>query len=153
MSAIRSILRCYLRYFDFSGRASRSEYTWFTVFIAVVIGGSMLAIEVMDDWAMRGYDQLTQEEQFAFHVTRMESIWPRPGVVFVMLGLILVPGYAVAVRRGHDAGINGFSAVMMYMSGLGIFRLMFLPTWPMENEYGPVPPEVEIADFEDIPED
>lgn len=143
MGPIRSVARCYLRYFGFRGRASRGEYNWFLVFIGIVIGAAFLYLDYADAQARLNrpdVNTLSTEEHIAYLAAWANSDWPRPGVLFVVLGLIFVPGYAVAVRRGHDAGLDGMTAVFMFINPIGILRLIWMKGEPDENEHGPVPP-------------
>ena len=107
-------------YCNFSGRASRSEYWWFTLFSFVVsIIASSTAI---------------------FSDTFSEIL-----SCVVGLGLLL-PGLGVAVRRLHDIGKSGWYLLLGLIPLVGGIILL---VWYCQNsqntanEYGPVPNVVE----------
>jgi uncharacterized membrane protein YhaH (DUF805 family) len=106
------------KYFDFSGRARRSEYWFFALFsflvylVAYVIG---LAIGT----------------QILYYL--------------VALGFLL-PGLGVAVRRLHDTGKSGWWILIGIIPLIGaIVLLVFTVTDsdPGDNQYGPSPKALE----------
>ncbi|HET7316426.1 MAG TPA: DUF805 domain-containing protein [Sphingomicrobium sp.] len=140
------------KYADFSGRAPRAEYWWYT--LALIIVATVLSI--------------------------FESILGIKGMLFGMYGpltglLILatiVPGLAVGVRRLHDTnrsawwlllmlpyflsvvmigaaaagggGMAGLAAagafgIIGLLCAIGFLVLMVLPSTPGDNRYGPNP--------------
>jgi len=137
------------KYTDFSGRASRPEYWWYT--LAVVIAA--IVVSIVEN--IVGLDQMVGPYG--------------PLSLILMLGLLL-PGLAVTVRRLHDTNrsgwwllivivpycIVGIVSVMAMRSGsmgtlgtaglLSIVALigaivllifMVLPGTPGDNSYGP----------------
>ncbi len=139
------------KYADFTGRAPRAEYWWYT--LAIVIVSLVLTI--------------------------VESIAGLRGMIFGVYGPLtalfwlatIVPGIAVGVRRLHDtnrsgwwlllfvpylitmimtaraaaagnlAAIGGFGLLSLVGLGLSIVLLVFmvLPGTPGDNRYGPNP--------------
>ena len=53
MSFAQSIITCFKKYADFKGRASRSEYWWFALFISLF--GSYLINQVEGIWKILTY--------------------------------------------------------------------------------------------------
>ena len=76
----QSIATCFSKYATFSGRASRSEYWWFYLFIVIV---SIIA-QIID--YLIGHQIFNLIISLAF----------------------LLPNLAVSVRRIHDSGHNGW---------------------------------------------
>ena len=101
-------------YFDFSGRATRQQY-WMFVFYA----GLLLSIVVI-----------------AFFLSDNSSF------LFLLLGLfllILIPSYAIQVRRLHDIGWSGWWALLNlipYVGGIAVLVLHCLPGQIGTNKYG-----------------
>lgn len=109
-------------YCNFNGRASRSEFWWFELF--VVILGFII----------------TMANSFLFIATHSTVI----GMVLlygVNLALLL-PSIGLNVRRLHDIGKSGW---YIFLSFIPLVGAIILIVWyckdsqPMPNEYGPVP--------------
>ena len=93
MSIVDQMLRPFVRFADFSGRASRAEYWSFTLLV-LAMGLIGTAIE-------------------------LRLGLPRLGLVFgpLTFGLALVtfiPGLALQTRRLHDVGVSGWWALVMW---------------------------------------
>ncbi len=99
------------KYADFSGRARRSEYWYFTLFnflMAVIVG-------IID--GIIGYPILT--------------------ILYVLA--IIIPGMAMAVRRLHDTGKSGWYLLIGLIPLIGtIILIVFYVTDSDsgENQYG-----------------
>jgi uncharacterized membrane protein YhaH (DUF805 family) len=126
------------KYATFSGRAVRSEY-WYWALLVAIVGSTARVL----DAAVIGY-----------RVGPLHIIWNFA---------ILLPSYAVAVRRLHDTDRSGWwllalvaafvlilvlSVVtgMIYLGGIGVIAgtgvvlyLFSLPGTPGPNRYGPDP--------------
>ncbi|HFF3761905.1 DUF805 domain-containing protein [Stenotrophomonas forensis] len=112
------------RYAQFSGRASRSEFWWFQLFIVIL----SLPLYVLSFIA--GY---TQSGTLALVST---------GLSVVMWLAVIVPLIAVTVRRLHDTDRSGWWYLLMLVPVVGLVVLVFLllPGTPGENRFGaPVP--------------
>ena len=111
------------KYAIFAGRARRSEYWWFTLFVVLVqiVGCGLVMI-------------LASVADFL-------GIFAMMALVVVYVGLI-VPGIAVLVRRLHDTGRTGWWFWIMLVPMIGpIVLLVFLCLCGTEgdNAYGPDP--------------
>ena len=91
MGPIQAVKTCFLKYFDFSSRASRSEFWWWTLF--VFVGGAVTAIlDVM-----------------IFGIEKSGAEFVEVGVIDGIFNVAtVVPSVAVAVRRLHDANWTGW---------------------------------------------
>lgn len=103
--------------FNFSGRASRSEYWKFHIEVLVVFIISVLLL---------------------LYSNADESLYIITFLIFT------VPGLAVSVRRLHDIGHTGwfiFLCFIPYLDILFLLYMAFAPSDPGKNEYGPNPKE------------
>jgi uncharacterized membrane protein YhaH (DUF805 family) len=114
MTMPQAIKSCFGKYVTFSGRSSRSEYWYFTLFyvLASIIGNILdAAIEV---------------PVFAAIVT----------VAFIL------PSLAAGARRLHDTGRSGWWLLLSFVPLIGLIVLIiWLATKSYEgaNKYGPPP--------------
>ena len=121
-----AILNSILKFKDFSGRATRSEFWWFQLFfVANIAFFRAISGEVLAD----GYGDL----------------------VFLLVFLpLLVPSLAVTFRRLHDLGYPGWISLgvfIPYMNLWFVFVLMAFLAFEGEdkpNKYGEVPTNVRI---------
>ncbi len=112
------------RYAQFSGRASRSEFWWFQLFILIVF----VPLHVLSFFA--GY---TGSEALA---------WISMGLGVLVWLALLVPLVAVTVRRLHDTDRSGWWYLLLLVpfANLAVLVLMLLPSTPGANRFGaPVP--------------
>ena len=120
MNLGEAIQTCFSKYATFSGRASRSEYWWFslTPFLLSIV---CIILILNKSWGAG---------------------------IFLMFGgslALILPSLAVGVRRFHDTGRSGtLFIVLCFLSAFlipSIFMLIFLleDSQPGENQYGPNP--------------
>lgn len=112
MGPADAIKSCFRNYATFSGRASRAEYWWFSLFAFVV------------------YIVL-------FFLGKIGLVL----AIIAVLALI-VPGLAVAVRRLHDTGRSGwwwFIGLVPFVGGIILLVFMVLPSQG-PNSYGTAAP-------------
>ena len=111
IDAVKSVLG---QYANFSGRARRSEYWYFLLFIVLIEVVALVATAAV----------------------------PIIGIlIFIaMLGLI-VPSIAVGVRRMHDTGRSGWFLLLGFIpfGGLVVLYFAVMPSQPAPNQYGPIP--------------
>ena len=109
MGFIEAVKSCLARYFDFGGRASRSEYWWFQLFL-ILIGVALMPLG-----------------DFADFVGALIGL------------LLLIPGLAVSVRRLHDTGKSGLWLLIFFIPLLGALVLLLFfvqPSTDGMNHYG-----------------
>lgn len=117
MDAVKSV---YSNYFNFQGRARRSEY-WFFYLFAVIV--SVVALILIVSTGETG-----------------AGIFGRVYGVFILGALI--PQLAVAVRRLHDTDRSGWWLLIGLIPLVGfIVLLIFMvgDSKPGANKYGPNP--------------
>ena len=121
------------KYADFSGRARRKEYWFFTLFNVIV----SIVLTLGD--ALIG----TFSEEAGL------------GLLSGLYSLaVFIPGLAVTVRRLHDTDHSGWWMLISFVPCVGfIILLVFLLTdsTPGHNQYGPSPKEVESRPFDPPP--
>ena len=111
MNFIESIQTCYKNFFDFSGRASKSEFWWFQLY-AIIIYGMMFVFQ--GDLVL---------------------------VFSILVIANIIPVYAAAVRRLHDTDKSGWMALISVIPliGLYIFVLLIADGTKGKNRFGPKP--------------
>ncbi|GAB5521357.1 MAG: DUF805 domain-containing protein [Rhodothermales bacterium] len=115
-------------YKDFSGRARRSEYWFFTLFHMLLLIGCVLMALVSD---------LSEEATILF--------------VGAYLLLMFLPSWSVAVRRLHDTGRSGWWLLIggIPLGGLVLFVFNLQDSEIESNQYGRSPKyEVVYAEAE-----
>lgn len=113
-------------FFKCSGRARRSEYWYFMLFILIIF--TILFFLIM----------LTKD--ILILILLRFSYFDKFGVLFCFL--VGVPSVTVTIRRLHDIGKSGLYFFLIFIPVIGnIILLVFLLTdsQPEENIYGPCP--------------
>ena len=112
-----SVKTVFSKYFEFSGRARRSEY-WYFILLNVLVTG------ILNRAGVR-----------AGLFETLSYVWSLA---------VFFPGLAVTVRRLHDTGRSGWKYLFILIPIVG---WIFLIVWfcqdsePGENQYGPNPKE------------
>ena len=126
MNFVEAVRSGFNNYANFSGRALRSEYWWWVVFvwIAGVVAG---IIDNVLGW--RVYE------------TTLNGMQQGSGPVAVIVGLaLIIPGLAVAVRRLHDTDRSGWWLLISIIPIIGWLVLLYffvISGTPGPNKYGP----------------
>ena len=108
MTFSQSVQTCFNKYATFSGRATRSEYWWWQLFVFIVVFIIVFVVTLVGG----------------------EDAGEAIGNI-VSLALWL-PSLAAAVRRCHDTNHSGWWVICPIYN----FVLMLIPSDPSANEYG-----------------
>ena len=147
---------CLKKYFDFNGRARRSEFWWFYlacyivngilggIFSAITSWGSSKAAELQSQ--MNGADineliELSRQAQEANSSYQSSLIiW---AILFGIISIaILIPMLSATARRLHDVGKSGHLQWLYLLCGIGvpICLILCIPDGkPEPNKYGESP--------------
>ena len=111
MNFVESIQTCYKKFFDFSGRASKSEYWWFQLYNAIIY---VLSFVFQGDLVL---------------------------LLSILIIVNLIPVYAVGVRRIHDSDKSGWFVLisLIPLIGLYIFVLLLQDGSKGKNRFGVKP--------------
>jgi len=107
MTFSQSISTCFKKYATFSGRASRSEYWWWQLFVFIVTFVIVFIVTLIN-----------------------EQVGDVVGKIILLV--FLLPNLAVAIRRCHDTNHSGWWILCPIYN----IVLMFIPSDPDENDYG-----------------
>jgi uncharacterized membrane protein YhaH (DUF805 family) len=113
MSFTQAVQTCFSKYIDFTGRAVRSEYWWFYLFL-IIVNAVINVIGSATDSSLVGV----------------------LGGLFSLA--VLLPSIAVSTRRLHDIGRSGWWQLIAF-TFIGIFVLIYWfvqPGEPHANAYG-----------------
>ena len=108
MGFFEAIKTCLKKYATFSGRASRSEFWYFQLFIILIIFAS----------------------GFLFTIVPNELIATLGSLIFIISYIaILIPTYAVACRRLHDINRSGWWLVPILITSTFFIGSIWLIIW------------------------
>lgn len=129
MTFTEAVQTCFQKYIEFGGRARRSEYWWWALFVFLVdlvlnaFGGFQPLLIVL------GREQSGES-----------AVWSVLTAVVTLV--LLLPGLAVFVRRLHDTGRSGWWWLVVLVPIVGVIILIvFLVQEGAagSNQYGPSP--------------
>ncbi len=132
MGFIEAIKHVFANYANFNGRARRSEYWWFILFLVLL---SLVVNIVVSNLAYLAFniDNISIRNFIFFIIVLVISVY--------VLGMI-IPNITVRVRRIHDIGKSGWYVLLTFIPFIGgIFLLIFTLTdsEPGDNMYGANP--------------
>lgn len=146
----QAIKTCFSKTFVFEGRARRSEFWWYYLFMTIIgtVVGLILTVVFIAMLVpiIRSADPVTGElpsDQVGDFVWAMVLFYG--AVVLASLALLVLMLGAMA-RRLHDTGQSGHW-LWFYLAGLGIVPLIMciMEGQPHENQYGPDPKAIPVA--------
>lgn len=142
MSIGASVKHVLSNYATFRGRASRSEFWYFYLFVIIVSA----ILSVIDSAA--GLRVGASSEEIVINGTAIPFVSAGVGVLSTIFAIaMLIPFLAVGVRRLHDSDKSGWLLLLGYVlicaCGIGLILLVVL--WvlkgtPGDNRYGPPAP-------------
>ncbi len=160
MGFMDAVKTCLKKYFDFNGRARRSEFWWFYlacyivngilggIFSAITSWGSSKAAELQSQIDGADFNELlelsrqAQEANSSYQSSLI--IW---GIIFGIISLaILIPMLSATARRLHDVGKSGHLQWLYLLCGIGvpICLILCIPDGkPEPNKYGESPKYVQ----------
>ena len=95
MTFFESIKTCFRKYANFKGRATRSEFWWFQLFMIVFTYGAMAL------------------DNLLFGFTLEDVVTP---LALIAILIITIPNAAVTARRLHDIGWSGWVQLPVFLS-------------------------------------
>lgn len=142
MSFGASVKHVLSNYATFNGRASRSEFWWFYLFIVIVSA----ILNVID--SAIGLRVGASAEEIIINGSAIPFVSTGVGVLSTIFAIaMLLPFLAVGVRRLHDSDKSGWLLLLGYVlicaCGIGIILLIVLwvlRSTPGDNRYGPPAP-------------
>ena len=113
------------KYADFSTRASRKEFWSFALFYWFLCL-AMFMISILVDVVF----------EHSFQMFRLTV-----GVSVIIALLLMIPTYAVCVRRLHDTGRSGWWILLYFIPCIGAIALLIMLCRKSDedNKYGPKP--------------
>ncbi len=153
-----AVKTCFRKYFDFSGRAMRSEYWWFYLF--TILGSIVLSIVdllVFGAEAADSFSPLSSLFSLAvllptlavaarrLHDTNRSGWWQLMPIAPLLLLLLAIPGL---VNGGSMFSVGILILAVLAMLGLGILLIVWLATRGVEgpNRFGDDPMGETLAD-------
>ena len=127
MNPIDSMITCFQKYVGFEGRASRSEYWWSYLGMAVI----SIALQIIGIVGAIALGSINESLGVLFGL-----------VAFAGIFALLIPSLSVSVRRLHDTGKSGWMLLIILIPCIGFILWL---VWMIEdgqahaNAYGPVP--------------
>lgn len=123
MSFTDAIKAFYVRYIDFSGRSSRSEYWWVMLFYLITITLLVIFVAIVTELTGGSF------ENDDFGVAG--GLAAIPAVLFVLGSII--PMFAVTIRRFHDLNQTGWLVLLFNILGslpiIGILAALGQVIW------------------------
>lgn len=122
-----AVQRFFKKYAMFSGRASRSEYWWWTL-VAILVGSLLNAMTYTGGGIYPSGGQLTAG----------------PAVItgYILLAIwglaTIIPSIALTIRRLHDVNLSGWFlllALIPILGALAIFVMTILPSNPAGQRF------------------
>ena len=145
MNFISSIKTCFKKYIDFNGRASRSEFWYFTLLLVFGYFGLLIIVNYWNDsnFFYELSDSLYNSINYLIY-----------GMFYGLPIICLIPFVSVTIRRIHDIGQSGFVILIFFVGFFIAFllknelivRIVFIILGVFltqksagKNQFGPVP--------------
>jgi uncharacterized membrane protein YhaH (DUF805 family) len=134
VSFTQAVRTCLGKYATFDGRATRSEFWWFYLFMALAILVAYVPLLLVT---------------VAASVSSNGTVSGAMGILMGLFGILLfavsialyIPFLAVGCRRLHDRGQSGWLQLLLLVPCANVVLLVFwlLEGTPGDNVYGPKP--------------
>jgi uncharacterized membrane protein YhaH (DUF805 family) len=125
----QAISTCFSKYVTFQGRARRSEFWWWVLFIVI---GSMIA----------GFLDGLFSTTYSFGGEEDVTVYTQTGWIGSVFFLVtLLPGISVAVRRLHDTDKSGWWWWLGFLCFIGwiVLFIFYVSDSGPDNRFGPNP--------------
>ena len=123
-----AVKTCFRKYFDFKGRARRSEYWWFVLFTGIVSTiWAFLSVLISVFVLMGSSGEISESTVIVTILT----------IMLIPLLILIIPQYSAMARRLHDTGRSGWWVVLSLVVGfayLGAFIKAMIPMWEQIEE-------------------
>ena len=139
MSFMDSIKTCFGKYVTFKGRASRSEFWWFALF--VLVGSLLLQGFMYMSFDTESMMAAAQDGSFSTGMSFALPIVPLI-LIFVFILVTFLPNLSVMVRRLHDTNHSGWWYWIALIPLIGLLILLYFfvsKGTDGDNDYGPDP--------------
>ena len=116
-----SVRTCWKKYGDFDGRAVRSEFWWWALFVGIVqFAAAIVLTIVLIIFQNVGFLQ-----------------WLSVLIFMVIVLAFILPSIAVSVRRLHDRDLSGWWYLLVFVpiGSVVLFVFNVLPGTPGPNRY------------------
>ena len=118
LGPVEAVTTCFKKYFDFKGRARRSEFWWFIAFVVIV----------------------------SIAITFLSGLVPALGYVGMLFFLAtVIPEMAVLTRRLHDANHSGWWVVLLVLLLIGYYVSFGILMLPLGNDLMAITDPMEMA--------
>lgn len=118
MTFTQSVRTVFSNYVNFSGRATRPEFWWWTLFVFIL----SLVLQIVDGAVVAPL--------LGFSAFAPEAGNPLSAVASLAL---LLPSLAVGVRRLHDIGRSGWWLLIALIPIIGLLVLIYWHVQPSED--------------------
>lgn len=122
----KAISTCFRKYAKFSGRASRSEFWWWALFVNLLLPLPLLLMFYIPIFIYMhdGYSYFDAIMMRSFTIEDDVNFYVVLGLCMFMLLITFLPSLAVTVRRLHDVGVNGWYLLFLLLPILGPLFLL-----------------------------
>jgi len=117
-----AVRTCWRKYGDFDGRAQRSEFWWWILFVTLLqIAASIVLTVLLIVFQNAGFLQ-----------------WLGVLIFMIVVLAVILPSIAVSVRRLHDRDLSGWWYLLGFVpfGSIVLFVWYVLPGTPAPNRYG-----------------
>lgn len=127
MGPFSAVTTAFVKTLSFSGRASRSEYWWYSLFYFIAC---MVATFVDIRMVAALVESQGEQALYAIDPLKLVSLWTSL--------LFFIPMFSLSIRRLHDAGFSGFWMLLYFIpvAGLALLILHMLPSEGRTTAYG-----------------
>lgn len=154
MDPVTAVKTCFKKYFDFKGRARRSEYWWFmlaTYIVNCVVNGGLYSVMGGLLAKKQALQQAAINDIFSGNGVDTAAIDAQdPTTTIIILGILMfiislaifIPQLSATARRLHDVGKSGHLQWLYLLCGIGgpICMLLCIPEGkPEPNKWGESP--------------